>query len=289
MNPTPAVKEELVYKARFAEQIERNDDLLKTMKEVVKLGEPLSIDERNLFSLAFKNVALSLRSSFRTIDSIEQKMIARDGHPNKKECVQLYREKIQAEMDDLCKDVEKLIDEFLLPKAVNNPEMTVFLKKMKGDYYRYLAEVCAKLGHVKDIVEKCGSLYKQTYELAKEKLHPVDPVRLGAALNYSVFFYEIANDSVAASQLGKEAFNDALTELDDMDEQGHNKDAIVVMHLIRDNLSMWNLADEQTISFEQDNDEEDDTEQKPITSKAKEEEQQPCSGEPSVPKMEDSE
>src|SRR4051812_27767425 len=75
------------------------------MKAMVAIGEPLNADERNLFSLAFKNIAGNLRSSYRTIDSIEQKMIATTPEDKKKDTIELYREKIQAEMDDLCKDV----------------------------------------------------------------------------------------------------------------------------------------------------------------------------------------
>ena len=62
--------------------------------------------------------------------------------------------------------------------------------KMKGDYYRYLAEVAE--GEERDtIVNSSGEAYQAAYEKAAENLKKTNAVRLGLALNYSVYYYEI--------------------------------------------------------------------------------------------------
>merc|ERR1712047_159863 len=100
------------------------------------MGE-LSNEERNLLSVAFKNVVGARRSSWRVISSIEQKT---EGAEKKQAMAKEYREKIEKELNDICGDVLNLLDKHLIPKA-SNAESKVFYLKMKGDYYRYLAEL----------------------------------------------------------------------------------------------------------------------------------------------------
>ena len=62
---------------------------------------------------------------------------------------------------------------------------------MKADYYRYISEYC----HNRDnIVEKASEAYSEATKIATDDLGVTDPIRLGLALNYSVFFYEIKED-----------------------------------------------------------------------------------------------
>nr|KAG5700603.1 hypothetical protein BaRGS_015399 [Batillaria attramentaria] len=53
------------------------------------------------------------------------------------------------------------------------------------------------------------------------ELPPTHPIRLGLALNFSVFYYEILNSPDRACRLAKAAFDDAIAELDTLsgDEQ----------------------------------------------------------------------
>ena len=107
------------------------------MKKVTESNNELTNEERNLLSVAYKNVVGARRSSWRVISSIEQKT---EGSERKQTMAREYREKIETELRDICKDVLSLLDKFLIPKA-SNAESKVFYLKMKGDYYRYLAEV----------------------------------------------------------------------------------------------------------------------------------------------------
>ncbi|CAL7942863.1 unnamed protein product [Xylocopa violacea] len=221
-------KEELVQRAKLAEQAERYDDMAAAMKAVTETGVELSNEERNLLSVAYKNVVGARRSSWRVISSIEQKT---EGSERKQQMAKEYREKVEKELREICYDVL-----YLIPKA-GNAESKVFYLKMKGDYYRYLAEVAT--GETRNaVVEDSQKAYQEAFDIAKSKMQPTHPIRLGLALNFSVFYYEIINSPDKACQLAKQAFDDAIAELDTLNEDSY-KDSTLIMQLLRDNLTLW--------------------------------------------------
>ncbi|KPI94763.1 14-3-3 protein zeta [Papilio xuthus] len=286
-------KEELVQRAKLAEQAERYDDMAAAMKEVTETGVELSNEERNLLSVAYKNVVGARRSSWRVISSIEQKT---EGSERKQQMAKEYRVKVEKELREICYDVLGLLDKHLIPKA-SNPESKVFYLKMKGDYYRYLAEVATgetrnsvvddsqkayqdafeiskakmqpthpiRLGLALNfsvfyyeilnspdkacqlakqviicvtVVEDSQKAYQEAFDIAKTKMQPTHPIRLGLALNFSVFYYEIINSPARACHLAKQAFDDAIAELDTLNEDSY-KDSTLIMQLLRDNLTLW--------------------------------------------------
>ncbi len=95
-------KEEQVQRAKLAEQAERYDDMASAMKKVTESGNELSNEERNLLSVAYKNVVGARRSSWRVISSIEQKT---EGSDRKQTMAREYREKIEKELREICNDV----------------------------------------------------------------------------------------------------------------------------------------------------------------------------------------
>jgi 14-3-3 protein beta/theta/zeta len=227
-----ADKEEQVQRAKLAEQAERYDDMAAAMKKVTESGNELSNEERNLLSVAYKNVVGARRSSWRVISSIEQKT---EGSERKQAMAREYREKIEKELRDICYDVLELLDKFLVPKA-SNAESKVFYLKMKGDYFRYLAEVAS--GDVRTgVIEDSQKAYTEAFDIAKSQMPPTHPIRLGLALNFSVFYYEILNSPERACHLAKQAFDDAIAELDSLNEDSY-KDSTLIMQLLRDNLTV---------------------------------------------------
>lgn len=251
-------KEDLKEKAKLSEQAERYDDMSKGMKELVLLNEELGNEERNLLSVAYKNVVGARRSSWRVISSIESKSTGNDGE-KKAQMAREYREKIEKELIDICNEVLGLLKDTLIPKAAESTskdssnaqgESQVFYLKMKGDYYRYLAEV-SKGTNRDDVVEKSKDAYAQAMERAKMGMSPTHPIRLGLALNFSVFHYEIKNNPTEACNLAKCAFDDAIAELDTLNEDSY-KDSTLIMQLLRDNLTLW-TSDNQSEEQQEDN------------------------------------
>lgn len=107
----------------------------------------------------------------------------------------------------------------------------------KGDYHRYLAEF-ATGGERKEAAENALVAYKAASDIAMQDLAPTHPIRLGLALNFSVFYYEILNSPDRACRLAKAAFDDAIAELDNLSEDSY-KDSTLIMQLLRDNLTLW--------------------------------------------------
>lgn len=107
----------------------------------------------------------------------------------------------------------------------------------KGDYHRYLAEF-ATGDKRKDAASFAHDAYKAATDIAQTDLAPTHPIRLGLALNFSVFYYEILNSPDRACHLAKQAFDDAIAELDTLSEESY-KDSTLIMQLLRDNLTLW--------------------------------------------------
>jgi len=230
-----ADREDNVYRAKLAEQAERYEEMVEFMKKVAGPGVELTVEERNLLSVAYKNVIGAQRSAWRIISSIEQKEESK-GHSDKLEMTKQYRSKIETELKAICQDVLDVLDKHLIP-AASSGESKVFYHKMKGDYYRYLAEFAAGSDR-KDAAENSLIAYKAASDVALAELAPTHPIRLGLALNFSVFYYEILNAPDRACQLAKTAFDDAIAELDTLSEESY-KDSTLIMQLLRDNLTLW--------------------------------------------------
>lgn len=244
-DPENASRDELVSYAKLAEQAERYDDMADRMNRVVTKGNSeLSNEERNLLSVAYKNVVGARRSSWRVLSSIEQK----DKSAEKQAFTKEYRTQVQNELTKICGEVLGLLDGHLI-KDVGPPESKVFYLKMKGDYYRYLAEVeTSDEDKRAEVVDSSEKAYKEALAVAEKELAPTHPIRLGLALNFSVFYYEITNAPDNACKLAKQAFDDAIAELDTLKEDSY-KDSTLIMQLLRDNLTLW--TSDQTDEDEQ--------------------------------------
>lgn len=230
-------KDKSIYMAKLAEQAERYEEMVKEMKKVVNAGEPLTVEERNLLSVAFKNVIGARRASWRVLSSVEknQEESHDEKSPNKLQSIKEYRQKVEKELREICEDILKLLDKTLVPMAVDT-ESKVFYNKMKGDYQRYMAEFSTDK-EKKDAAEKALVAYKDATDLAKG-LDATHAIRLGLALNFSVFYYEILNSPQQACKLAKHAFDDAIANLDSLNEDSY-KDSTLIMQLLRDNLTLW--------------------------------------------------
>ncbi|WVZ25703.1 hypothetical protein V8G54_004247 [Vigna mungo] len=276
-------RDNFVYVAKLAEQAERYEEMVDAMKNVAKLNVELTVEERNLLSVGYKNVVGARRASWRILSSIEQKEEAKGNDVSVKR-IKEYRQKVESELSNICSDIMTVIDEHLIPSSTTG-EPSVFFYKMKGDYYRYLAEFKSGeerkeaadhsmkayqhvssnqgqrgetiyIGHVNIEIVILVVLYHQGCSIhgnegkinrgsegtasttAEAELPPTHPIRLGLALNFSVFYYEILNSPERACHLAKQAFDEAISELDTLSEESY-KDSTLIMQLLRDNLTLW--------------------------------------------------
>ncbi|XP_008671782.1 14-3-3-like protein GF14-A [Zea mays] len=146
------------------------------------------------------------------------------------------RARVEAELSGICAGILRLLDERLVPAAAT-VDARVFYLKMKGDYHRYLAEF--KTGAKrKDAADSTLAAYQAAQDIAVKELPPTHPFRLGLALNFFVFYYEILNSPDRACSLVKHAFDEAISELDGLGEESY-KDSTLIMQLLRDNLTLW--------------------------------------------------
>lgn len=228
-------REDSVYMAKLAEQAERYDEMVDAMKKVAKMDVELTVEERNLLSVAYKNVIGSRRASWRIISSIEQKEESK-GNAHHVSMIKGYRTKVEAELASICRDILQILAEHLIPNS-STGESKVFYYKMKGDYQRYLAEFATAQDRTTAADESLAA-YKAASDIAATELPPTHPIRLGLALNFSVFYYEILNFPDRACQLAKQAFDDAIAELDTLSDESY-KDSTLIMQLLRDNLTLW--------------------------------------------------
>ena len=266
-------RERKVYLCKLAEQAERYDQMAEYISEVAEQNEEeLNAEERNLMSVAFKNSVASRRAAWRVVKSLEEKERSRGNFDNSG-AASAYKRKIESELLKTCDEVLRLVRTVLLVKA-STGEDKVFYLKMKGDYLRYKAEICVDggfasdvpdsalaqdgtgFGFAKDKAEKEGGSAKEAYEeseslkeqakaayqeamnVASTELLVTSPIRLGLALNFSVFYYEILHRSDEACKLARQAFEDAIAELDSVTEDVY-KDSTLIMQLLRDNLTLW--------------------------------------------------
>lgn len=227
-----AFEETLVGLAMLAEKAERYDDMCFYLKELVvsKTGrqETLVEEERNLLSVAFKNVVGALRSSWRTFQNSEDTVIDAT-------LVTKYSKRIETELENKCLEVLDILSNKLVPSVEGqNDECEVFYLKMCGDYFRYLAEFCDNPSYK----DQARDNYTKALDVAQGCLTETHPTRLGLALNFSVCYYEILKEPQQACELAKRAFDQAIQKLDTLNDANY-KDSTLIMQLLRDNLTLW--------------------------------------------------
>jgi len=226
----------LVELVRVAETAERYEDMCKFVKKLVEMkskkGEDLDVDERNLLSVAYKNVVGAKRASWRTLaggfDDADEELLKK------------YKKIVEDELEAICNEVLDLLKEHLCKNVKGNGDETeVFYLKMCGDYYRYLSEFKTepddKATEIKKNAEK---YYKDAMDVAEANLNETHPTRLGLALNFSVCYYEILKEPEKACDLAKKSFDAAIEKLDTLNDASY-KDSTLIMQLLRDNLTLW--------------------------------------------------
>uniref|UniRef100_A0A3P8WAT3 14-3-3 domain-containing protein n=1 Tax=Cynoglossus semilaevis TaxID=244447 RepID=A0A3P8WAT3_CYNSE len=226
-------KNYFLCKAKVYEQTERWDDMAESMVKVAEFKHGLTTEERDLFSVAFKNSIGPKRSALKIISGIGDKTDT----PEKLDIIQELKDKVAQEVRDICNNVQNEIDTNIIPVDVT---LSIPLLR-KGDYYQYLVEVTTDDISKKQAMEKCQKQYQVAFDIALDNLSPIHPLRLALALNVSLFYYEILNLPERACGLAETAFNAAIAEVDDKRED-YCKDSTAIMQQLRDNLTLWGIV-----------------------------------------------
>jgi len=230
--------DKLLELIRLAENSERYEDMCRFVKKLVESkssqGKDLDVEERNLLSVAYKNVVGQKRAAWRTLSGGFEDM--------DEQLIEIYTKLVEDELENVCKDVLDVLTNFLLKNVKgHNDETEVFYYKMAGDYYRYLAEF-----RDNDAKKNAKEFYSKAMDIATASLPETHPTRLGLALNFSVCYYEILKEPEKACELAKKAFDSGIAKLDTLNDASY-KDSTLIMQLLRDNLTLWTSEQEEKI------------------------------------------
>ena len=223
-------REEYIYLSRLYEKAEKYQEQFKFINKYVELDPKLSKDERNILGSGYKNIISDKRNSLRIINSLEKRNIYQITY------IKEIKEKIEKELSLILNEVQKILDKFLIPNAIDI-ENKVFYLKLKADFMRYKSEI----SYGKELEEnilKTEKVYKEATDLANKELNINNSTRLGLALNYSVFYYEIKKAKEEAINIAKNAFDEAMKIIDDL-EISKAKDTLLIIQMLKENLISW--------------------------------------------------
>nr|XP_029119328.1 14-3-3-like protein 16R isoform X2 [Elaeis guineensis] len=221
-------REKNVYMAKLAEKAKRYEEMVEFMEKVAAAaeGKELTVEERNLLSVAYRKIINDHRDSWRIVSSTEQE----ESHGNEDYAADIrdFRATVEADLTSRCAGILRLLDASLIPSA-SAANSKVFYHKMKDDFHRYLAEI--KTGSEReDAAESSLAAYNSAQDIAMVELAWTHPIRLDLCLSFSALYHDILNSPDRARTLAKQALDGANAECKESDER---------MQLIRDNLTSW--------------------------------------------------
>jgi len=224
-----------VHLAKLAEHAERYDEMAEYMEKVVKMKLQLTTEERNLFSVAYKNAVGSRRASWRILRAIGRKEKV-NGNEQNVTYAKEFCTKVEDELQQLCNAALALLDDHLIGSTADAADK-VFYLKMKADYFRYIAEFSDAEQKI-EAAENARKMYAEAQIVAEMDLLVTHPIRLGLALNFSVFLFDVLQNKDEACNTARSAFEHAIGGLDKA-EDGSYKETTGIMQMLRDNLSLW--------------------------------------------------
>ncbi|EFA80780.1 hypothetical protein PPL_06366 [Heterostelium album PN500] len=218
--------------AILAEKVERYEDMVKAVRNMAESNVDLSREDRILFATAYKNIISNSRASWRQLSSIEKN----GTEPDEKEVVKEYRLSIQKEITDICIEVIGLLDANLIPSSQSGESKNAYLK-LKGDYYRYLCEI-SDGNALKTFMELSEKFY-ETSTMGCLELSETNPTRLGLALSFSVFYYEIKKHPQKAILIAQNSLEGAIQKISQHTDESTLAETTLLIQLLRDNLNLW--------------------------------------------------
>ena len=236
-------REEYVFLSKLYEKAERYPDMIKSIKEMISINPKLNKEECDILSTGYKNMITEKRSSWRILHSMERKerKIKSKILPQIRE----IKSHIEREIREVCNDLQILIDKYLLPNA-DDHENEICFNKLKADYYRYICEFAGGK-EFEENLNKSEEFYKKAYNNSIKNLPVNNCTRVGLALNYAIFLYEVKGEKKNAFDIAKKTFDESMKFVDDLEKPKY-RDTLMIIQLIKENLIFWSseMNDEET-------------------------------------------
>ena len=235
--------EENIFMARVSEQNERWQDMKDFLKLIIEeKGADMSTDERALISVAYKQIVSAKRTTWRTVVSVIENpkyLLFRDS-------LQEYKTKLEDSIHEQCTKIIEQVENFILnPKKGKGGKGTdnakVFFLKLVADNHRYVAEMSVA-NRKRDAIEQARLYYEKANAVP---LDASNPIKLSAALNHSVFCFEVLDDLEKACAIADESLKKALEKIDSLGEEEF-KDAKAIIDMFKNNLSDWKDDEEES-------------------------------------------
>ena len=228
---------EYLYLIKLFQKTERYPEMVKALNKYIEQNPKLSKEEQKFLTDGYKNILSDKRNSLRLLCNLSKKE-EEEGKPNThKKQIKILKEKTENELVIIFKEILSMLDKYLIPNAQDS-ETKILYMKIKADYYRYHCEF-AEGDIFEEMKSNAEKIYKEAYELALKDIDIYNSVRLGLALNYSVFLYEIMENKNEAVDIAQKAYDDAMKVVDDM-ETKRTSDNLLLIQLLKENLNLWN-------------------------------------------------
>lgn len=214
--------------AEAFDYMQKKIDLLIFSK--IKLDE----SERNLFYKTSKDKISILRNSWKNLLDFEQSEVERDLIPIR--LIKSEMEKYENEIRKFCQEMIETAEK--LEKEVSDDNKAlIFYKRLKGDYYKYYAEVSSE-NEFQHLAEKSEENYREAYDKCSIYLEPEHPLSLSVALNFSVFAYFILDDTKNAYALADNIYRQAIAKIN---PDIKNSEVDYLIKSLEENMTIWKI------------------------------------------------
>lgn len=226
--------DDLIFLCRIYHKQHRTSDAIKSIKKLVYAKPCLDENERVLFQAIYKQLIDSLRNSLATVNSYWE-VEYESGQYDIAQFLQTKKEQICEKLIPICKEAIGIIDDTLIPNT-NDSQALVFYYKLKGDFYRYVAEYSDETDSV-DAANLGEEAYTSAFDNS-QSLPVWDSVRLSLVLNAAVFKYEIRKNPDEATEMLESEVKSYEEYSKDISEDV-NKEICDIIQLMKQNLSFW--------------------------------------------------
>jgi hypothetical protein len=193
-----------------------------------------SKEERDRFTSAVREGIQIYLKSWYEVSARERKL---EGSKVIQAEAKKEREGVERDLKRFGGQIQLLVEQQL--KLKDELGHTVVFETLSGDIYTALALALVATGNLRLIyIESAQQSYKNAFDDAKKGLPSTNVYRLKLALDYSIFYFEVLSAPDRACHLAKQAFDDAIAELDDLSEEQHRETA-ALMQRLRDKLTLW--------------------------------------------------